>query len=398
MTKFIENSTWYKITRKESRYLIQIVLTEKCNLSCVYCWQSHQERTTFNYSRVSQTLMNLLKSFNGTKRICIHFFGGEPLLAFSVIQQLTSEVNQLWKINNWPSDYLIFEATTNGTLFNNEVKIWFNQNKNVIPLLSLDGTPEMHNKNRCNSFDLISQNLPFFRSYGNPVKMTISQYTIGEMAEGIIFIHSIGLECNAGIVLENVWGSTKEKLDYLKIFEHQISQLVDFYLHNPEITRSTIFPILDRVHTPAKPNFSSQGCGMGKNITSIDPDGRTYPCQRATEFFKKEHNQKPALERTYLKPEKCLKCPFVFLCPECKANNLYYNGDTNHKTTFHCEFFLLQLRASAILFLSELKNISKLYNKKTLSEHDRSFLSQRLDAALFIEKHTSELHRQITMV
>jgi uncharacterized protein len=397
VTRFIENSTWHKIIRKESRYLIQIVLTEKCNLSCVYCWQNHKQKTKFNYSTVLTTIHELLKSFNGTKRVCIHFFGGEPLLAFNVIKQLTNEVNRLWERENWPLDYLLFEITTNGTLLNNEIKNWLNKNKNVIPLLSLDGTPEMHNKNRCNSFDLIDKNLPFFSSYGNPVKMTISKYTIESMAEGIMFIHSIGLECNAGIVLENVWGSAKEKLKFLKIFESQLSQLVTFYLKNPELPRSTILPVLSIVPQQDNPRPASYGCGMGKNVISIDPDGKTFPCQRATEYYKNEQNEKPVLERTFLNPEGCVKCPLLSLCPECKANNLFYNKDANHKTTFHCEFFQLQLRASAILFLSEIKDLSKSYSKATLTKKDTLFLSQRLHTALFIEKYTRGLHRNITM-
>jgi len=397
MSRFLENSTWLKIARKESRYLIQLVLTEKCNLSCVYCWQDHNGGSIINYAQVSRSLFALLESFNGTKRLCIHYFGGEPLLAFNIIKRLTLEVNQLWKIKNWPSENLIFEITTNGTLLNKKVKDWLILNKNVIPLLSLDGTPEMHNKNRCNSFPLIKENLPFFRSYGNPVKMTISQYTISEMAKGIKYIHSLGLECNANIVFENIWGSAKGKANYLKIFEQQLSELVDFYLENPEIPRSTIIPLLTKDLTDHELKLDSLGCGMGKNITSIDVDGKMYPCQRVTEFFKKEKLKNPIIERTDLKPEKCVICPLLAMCPECKANNYSYNNDTNHKTTFHCEFVQLQLRASAILVLSEMKKISRSNNKDTLSDTDKSFLSQRLQTALFIEKYTRNLHGKTIM-
>lgn len=86
----------------------------------------------------------------------ILFHGGEPFIAFQRIKDICE---WLWA-QEWPTKYICY-ATTNGTLIHNEVKEWLMKNKErFIVGLSLDGTREMHNRNRSNSYDKID--IPFF--------------------------------------------------------------------------------------------------------------------------------------------------------------------------------------------------------------------------------------------
>lgn len=395
MLKFLENSTRNRTILKESRYLIQIVLTQKCNLKCVYCWQDHEEKEIFQYDKVMSTLFQTLRSFNGSKRLSIHFFGGEPLIAFDTLKKITSEVNALWETEGWPKENLIFEIMTNGVLLNKKVRDWLAQNPNVFPCMSMDGTPEMQNRNRSNSFNRIKRKIPFVKKYKTPVKMTISQYTMRGLAEGVKYIHSLGMECDATIVMEDVWGGEAEKNSLLKIFDKELSELISFYLENPGIPRSTILPLLTIPLPQSKVSFASSGCGMGVGLISINPDGKTYPCQRATVHYQNENLPEPQIERTSFKPDECAACKLLPMCPECKANNYAYNTDTNNKTTFHCEFFKLQIRASAVLFLKEFEEWYKKGLLIDLDKDNHEFLSQRLNTALFIEEYTSSFYQSL---
>jgi radical SAM protein with 4Fe4S-binding SPASM domain len=394
MSRFLENSTWHKVVSEEQRYLIQIVMTEHCNLSCSYCYQSHRGKKDIDYPRVRATLLYTLKAINGAKRITIHFFGGEPLMAFENIIRLTEDAQQFWEEHDWPSTGLVFGIVTNGTLLSSEMKRWLEQHPNVSLFLSLDGTAETHNANRCGSYSSIEPNLPFFRRYGNPVKMTIGPNSISQCAAGIKHIHSLGFECQANLVFEDVWGSNREKAEYVAIFSNQLAVLLAFYKAHPEITRSTLIPPLT-VSLPSSDQSESWGlrlCGMGRNMTTIGVDGMKYPCHRVIPFCKEGNSNDIEIERVELKPDSCSNCKLQPMCPECRAYNFEYHGDTNFKTTFHCEFTQCQLRASALLTFYDVLRIRSTMDLDKLTLEDKLFLSQRLNTAIFVEEHTRKLH------
>ena len=88
---------------------------------------------------------------DGYNFIEFDFHGGEIALAFD---QLKKICEWLWALD-WPKEYVCY-GTTNGTLIHNEIKDWFATNGSRFRLgLSLDGTREMHNLNRSNSYDSI---------------------------------------------------------------------------------------------------------------------------------------------------------------------------------------------------------------------------------------------------
>ncbi len=397
MQRRIENSTTYTVLPMERRYLIHIIVTEKCNLSCSYCYQSHREERNINYSRIRATLLSLLESLAGKKAISIRFFGGEPLLAFDYIKKLTDDVEQFWREHGWPTSDLIFGITTNGVLLSSEMKYWAEQHPNVSMTLSLDGTAEAHNANRCGSYSAIEPNLPFFRRFGDPVKMTIGPKSISQCARGIMHIHALGFECQANLVFEDVWGDKKEKAKYLAIFENQLAELVAFYKTHPEYRRSTLLPPLT-IALPQKKQdktWESYLCGMGKNMTTIGIDGMEYPCERIIPFFREGYSDHIDIERRKLKPEKCAICELQPMCPECRAFNFKHFGDTNHKTTFHCEFAQCQLRASALLTLHDILRIHSTKDLYHFTPEEKSFILQQLNTAIFIEEYTRNLHTDI---
>ena len=155
---------------------ITLTLTHSCNLNCSYCYEKHKNnrRMTFDtaISIVEKELnddLNLEYDY-----VEFDFFGGEPLLEFELIKKIVDFI----KIRKYKNKYIFF-ATTNGTILTQEMKLWFVENRNFIVLgLSLDGTREMHNINRSNSYDMID--IDFYVKYYSEqgVKMTISPETL----------------------------------------------------------------------------------------------------------------------------------------------------------------------------------------------------------------------------
>ncbi|GHA18899.1 hypothetical protein GCM10008090_30690 [Arenicella chitinivorans] len=119
--------------------------TEQCNFRCTYCYED------FEIGRMKPDVItgikNLIKRRAGELRyLRISWFGGEPLLAVNVIEEINSFVNDLFLGDK---DF-IFESdmTTNAYLLDSE------RAKKVISLgvtnfqISLDGIEEIHDSTR----------------------------------------------------------------------------------------------------------------------------------------------------------------------------------------------------------------------------------------------------------
>jgi uncharacterized protein len=99
----------------------------------------------------------------------ISFFGGEPLLAFPLIQEI---VHYSEEVAQKLGKTLVFGLTTNGTLFNIDI-LHFLLKHNFRVIISLDGPREVHNLYRKfafsenSSFDQIIKYFDFFQKYAS---------------------------------------------------------------------------------------------------------------------------------------------------------------------------------------------------------------------------------------
>jgi len=391
-------STWIKSVKAETRFLIHVIITYRCNLDCIYCYQSdRRQHDDLDYDKAKKALYEVLDEINPENEGIIRFFGGEPLLRFDLIRQLTADARSYWRKTKNISSNLFFGISTNGTLMNEEIKTWLLENPDVSVTISLDGTPHMHNTNRSGSFEFVKPHLDFIKRYGVPVKMTISPYTIDGCADGIRFINEQGLECQANIVFEDVWGDNESHLGYLKAFSNELAKLVTYYADNPEIPRSTLFIPLT-AHLPRSVNqkfLESFLCGITRNMITIGLDGNKYTCERTIPFHENGSFENFDLNRKQLKPEECEECPLLPLCPECRAYNFEYYQDANRKTTFHCEFLQLQLRASSLLFFKDILRLRASGELEKLDEESKIALMRELETATFIENYTRSLHERV---
>jgi uncharacterized protein len=151
------------ILRATSNDILHIIIfpTESCNFRCVYCYE------TFKFGRMKSNVIEGIKNYL-SKRIhelnylSISWFGGEPLLALDIIEDISGYILSI--INNF-SD-LIFHShiTTNGYLLTRNVF------KKLIALkinhfqITFDGPQKIHDERRCltngeGTFDKIWNNL-----------------------------------------------------------------------------------------------------------------------------------------------------------------------------------------------------------------------------------------------
>ena len=182
-----------------------LLITYKCNLHCSYCYEPKNQNFKMSVSKAKQLISEYLNSFGKTSPVEIQFMGGEPLLEFSLIKEVSE---WLWDNGFDKGDNMLF-APTNGTLLNDEMR-------EFALGLSFDGDQVMQNTNRSDSYHKVD--LKFFAATWpeQSVKMTISPSTVGHLAEGVKFLHSSrsyyfstnfsDLKVNDRVVVETVRG------------------------------------------------------------------------------------------------------------------------------------------------------------------------------------------------
>ncbi len=127
------------------------VMTRTCNLACGYCYQGEHQWTwqaekNLGKHMTDEVMAKTLKFAIGwtDRELKMIFYGGEPLIQFKLIKKWVP----IWKeAFQQAGKKVTFTCTTNGTLLNQEVREFFTE-YNIGTLLSIDGPPWIHDKQR----------------------------------------------------------------------------------------------------------------------------------------------------------------------------------------------------------------------------------------------------------
>lgn len=332
---------------------VVFLLTEKCNLDCIYCYEKFKNRSmaTLSADFIKDKIREEMFSDAIFDKYWITFFGGEPLLEFETI----CEVVDWFLKQHWPSPSksLRFMADTNGTLLDSRMKQWFSSYRDHITLsLSLDGTKSAHDLNRTNSYNNVSRHLSFLKENWpeQPVKMTIGPETIEQTYEGVLHVHSFGLQAEFDVLREDVWGDVASENRAVAAWTEQLEKLTAFYALHPEIPRPRVLNQKIEMLFDTHSTESNPFCGAGKYLTCFTPDGTEYPCWRFSPLCVNE----PVFDITgpaTSHNETCNSCPFVRICSSCPGNNYALTGSWSNRTAFHCRFFKASLLATVRMLL-----------------------------------------------
>lgn len=129
--------------------MLSLQITQKCNLKCDYCQYAgmlYNNRTHSNLSMdktmAIRTIDFFLKHSIDNKSIYIGYYGGEPLIEFSLVKDITHYV-----LTKGLSKTVNFLITTNGILLDEE-KIEFLVKNRFRVSISLDGPQDVHDLHR----------------------------------------------------------------------------------------------------------------------------------------------------------------------------------------------------------------------------------------------------------
>lgn len=240
-------------------------------------------------------------------------------------------------------------ATTNGTLVHGEVQDWLREHVGCfICGLSLDGTRDMHNVNRSNSYDDIDLDF-FLEMYPEQdVKMTVSRETLPHLAEGVIELHQKGFAVSCNLAYEIDWSDPEN----LSVLTRELEALISFYLAHPEVEPCSMLN-MGIYNVGLEQDEAFRYCGAGYSMRSYDVDGRVYPCQFFMPLSVGEDKAQKANEIVFpseeipkeLLDDKCRSCIVRAACPNCFGANYAATGSIYQRDDNMCRLTKIIMKA-----------------------------------------------------
>jgi len=276
-----------------------LVMTLRCNHSCVYCQSSaidpSKKKTDMSYRTAKASVDFAFKSPNPT--ITIEFQGGEPLLNWDVLKKTVTYAKGMEKKTK---KSLILALVSNFSLMT-EKKAKFLMENEVSICTSLDGPKKIHNKNRTylkeSSYDVTVKWLKYFnakhdkqnkkyRIFKPSALLTVSKNSLA-YAEKIV---------NEYVArgLEDIFIRPLAPIGYAKKYWNSIGysaeNFISFYrkslkhiikLNAKKVIREkTAMMILDKVLNAHDPGYLDMRCPCGASIGQIayNHNGDLYTC------------------------------------------------------------------------------------------------------------------------
>ena len=141
----------YKYLYLKNQYNIQSLVitvapTMNCNFSCPYCFEK-REINLMNKEVQDSLIKYIYKKIklNKIKKLVITWYGGEPLMAKDIINDISTKILKIIKENN--IEYYS-NIITNGYLIDDETVLNFKKNLISSAQITIDGPPKIHNQRR----------------------------------------------------------------------------------------------------------------------------------------------------------------------------------------------------------------------------------------------------------
>jgi His-Xaa-Ser system radical SAM maturase HxsB len=360
--------------------LFIIVVTRRCNYSCIYCQTSSlikNDEITKNLDmtvKTAQKVLDLIFS-SPSKKFTIEFQGGEPLLNWKIIEYIVNEAKERSKKFNKDVN---FSLVTNLSLMNNKYLKFLIKN-NVSICTSLDGPRELNNKNRPYlNGDSYKEAIKWWKKIksnknnlnGPDALLTVTRESLRYPKEivdeyvklkaraiYIRFLSPFGRSKNN----QSLRYTPKEFLDFYKksldyIIELNLKGKTSIIEFNAKLFLTKILKLRD-------PNFMDlrSPCGASIGQMAFNYDGKVYTCDEGRmlaadgieEFCIGNVNTNTYNELINSPVTKCIVtssltdiqnqcsiCAYKPYCGICPIFNFVENNDLYmHKPNFRCEVF-----------------------------------------------------------
>ena len=315
---------------------VSIVLTEKCNMSCKFCYEKNQSSKTMSLDTLINTI-DFLNQLRNEDKFNIMWFGGEPLLVPDLMKKGIEYTKKT--MGNMVSHLV----STNGTHWNENIRQIFLDNPKLKLQVSWMGLPEFQDSERGQS-ELVEKNIKrIVNEIPNDLQFQIQAIpkNIPKLEESIEYM--VNIIGNRGIIyLRPVLEDPGWTAELIKEFERKFTNILSKYSR-----RFKKFP-------EAKKGLLASDiyCHLGKGFVSVTPDGDIYTCHRL--IFHRDNIFKMGDVNTgftesnsvidFLKSDehtrdstKCSNCSAYNYCYICPASHYGETGNLFEPTKQMCD-------------------------------------------------------------
>lgn len=353
-------------------------VAHSCNLACTYCFAGQGkyqgEQALMSFETGKRALDFLIEHSGSRHNLEVDFFGGEPLVNFEVVKELTAYARSIEKEHN---KNFRFTLTTNGVLIDDDVIDFCNREMSNV-VLSLDGRKEVNDRfrktiNGKGSYDLI---LPKFKKLvaarkgkGYYMRGTYSRYNT-DFVKDILHMADEGF---SELSMEPVVAAPK---DPYALREEDLPILLEQYdilgkemdQRRKEGRPFTFYHyMIDLAGGPCIVKRVS-GCGVGTEYMAVTPSGELYPCHQFVgderfclgDVFNGVKNQELREEfrgcSVYAHRE-CDDCFARFFCSGgCVANAYHTTGKLTGVYDYGCQLHRRRIENAIMLKVSEARD------------------------------------------
>lgn len=349
-----------------------------CNLNCEYCFASqgkyHGDRALMSFEVAKQAIDFLIENSGSRRNLEVDFFGGEPLMNFEVVKEITAYCRSIEKEKG---KNFRFTLTTNGVLLDDEVIDFANKEcHNVV--LSLDGRKEVHDRlrktvNGVGSYDVI---VPKFKHFverrGNRGYYMRGTFTHNntDFTNDIFHMADLGFtELSMEPVVcppDDPYALTYDDLPVL--FEQYEILAKDMLRREKEGKPITFYHyMLDLGSGPCIYKRIS-GCGSGTEYMAVTPWGDLYPCHQFVGDPKyllgnvydgvtnTAVQDEFKLCNAYARPD-CKDCWAKLYCSGgCAANAYHATGSVTGTYKYGCELFKKRIECAIMMKVAQAEN------------------------------------------
>jgi uncharacterized protein len=266
---------------------LRLLITNKCNLKCVYCYADegtyHANNLTNMTTEVAKHAIDMFYSmYKKIKQIS--FFGGEPLINLDIIEFVCDYISEKF-MNAELEEMPMFSMVTNATLLDNHARELILK-YSIQLVVSIDGESSIHDlqrpyKDDGGSFDDVHKNMCEFRKHApfsveatytsNHEKHSISRLELTEHFKRQYGINRINIT-NVSPMNDSV-----EYLRPLSISSVSTDIIERFFdAEGEDLIYSDI--LIRLLANYAIDNYIPSFCDAGLSQFSVFVDGDIYPC------------------------------------------------------------------------------------------------------------------------
>lgn len=254
-------------------------ITRSCNLACPYCYISCDGRHMS--SEVADQAVDLACEMTPPGgNLDFGFFGGEPLLRFDLIRDMTRRLRDRQKQSGFE---LSLGLTTNGVLLTEPV-LEYMAEEEFVPCISLDGPRKVFDSQRGfasgkSCFDTVIGNLEAAAEILPSMKINAvyGSNSLAHLPETVRFLCGFGVPVELNLDISTPW-----KEESLEQTDQIFAEIGKFYLKRFMMGEPVqLQPLADHLLTGIIGGVDPEcRCTLGVGEIAIDVDGQIFPCER----------------------------------------------------------------------------------------------------------------------